>query len=108
MTDNGISNLIFESLNLHSIIVCDTSFGIKSIKALCSGIEDIAENFTCPLAAKKNSDRLAYKLQMLHMGGCKGKSIGMDLVEMTLSSYYIYLDSDCGSCSAIELKHWSL
>lgn len=71
VTDVGISNLICRCVKLHSILVCDTSFGINSILALCSA----STNFGASSAThfgKRHSNTLAYKLQTLHMGGCKG------------------------------------
>lgn len=71
VTDTGISNLICRCSKLHSILVCDTSFGINSIQALCSGITSFG-----PAASdleKRCSDTLAFKLQTLHIGGCMGE-----------------------------------
>ncbi|KAG8648659.1 hypothetical protein MANES_08G022900v8 [Manihot esculenta] len=70
ISDTGISNLICRCSKLHSILVCDTSFGINSIQALCSGITSFG-----PAASdleKRCSDTLAFKLQTLHIGGCMG------------------------------------
>lgn len=71
LTDFSISNLISRCRKLHSVVVCDTSFGKFSIQALC------ADNTTIrpPHCRDENWNLLALKLQMLHMGGCKGKSI---------------------------------
>ena len=38
VTDVGISNIICNCMKLHSIVVCDTTFGKNSVLALCSGI----------------------------------------------------------------------
>ena len=38
VTDVGISNLICKCMKLHSIVVCNTSFGKNSVLALCSGV----------------------------------------------------------------------
>ncbi|KAJ9181420.1 hypothetical protein P3X46_009553 [Hevea brasiliensis] len=83
VTDTGMSNLIRRCGKLHSILVCDTSFGINSIQALCSSITSFG-----PAASdfeKRCSDSLAFKLQTLHMGGCKGvneRSL-LDLISQT-------------------------
>ncbi|KAM7468286.1 hypothetical protein LguiB_015848 [Lonicera macranthoides] len=65
VTDAGIAALILKCVKLHSIVVCDTSFGQSSVRALCSTIGDF-------VGAPQNQGSLAYKLQTLHMGGCKG------------------------------------
>lgn len=67
LTDFSISNLISRCRKLHSVVVCDTSFGKFSIQALC------ADNTTIrpPHCRDENWNLLALKLQMLHMGGCK-------------------------------------
>ncbi|XP_059646730.1 BTB/POZ domain-containing protein FBL11 isoform X2 [Cornus florida] len=71
VTDAGISVLILRCLELHSIVVSDTSFGQNSILALCSTITNSAAQIE-----KKRSQTLAYKLQTLHMGGCNVFSAG--------------------------------
>ncbi|XP_059463633.1 BTB/POZ domain-containing protein FBL11 isoform X2 [Corylus avellana] len=70
LTDVGISNLLCKCMKLHSIVVCDTSFGIKSVLALCSGISDHDNHPAACVGLKHNS--LAFNLRKLHMGGCKG------------------------------------
>eukprot|EP00257_Ricinus_communis_P023709 XP_015583764.1 BTB/POZ domain-containing protein FBL11 isoform X2 [Ricinus communis] len=70
VTDTGISNLISRCAKLHSILVCDTSFGINSIQALCSTIPNFGSSVV--RLEKRCSDTLASKLQKLHMGGCIG------------------------------------
>ncbi|KAM7464270.1 hypothetical protein LguiA_032391 [Lonicera macranthoides] len=65
VTDAGIAALILKCVKLHSIVVCDTSFGQSSVRALCSTIGDF-------VGAPQNQGSLAYKLQTLHLGGCKG------------------------------------
>ncbi|WCJ34349.1 BTB/POZ domain-containing protein FBL11 [Euphorbia peplus] len=70
VTDIGISSLISDCLKLHSIVVCDTSFGIYSVQALCSLTSNIGpSDYEC---SKRCLSALAFKLQTLHMGGCKG------------------------------------
>lgn len=71
VTDVGISNLLCKCMKLHSIVVCDTSFGIKSVLALCSGISDHDNHPAARFGLKHYS--LAFNLQKLHMGGCKGE-----------------------------------
>ncbi|XP_062166562.1 BTB/POZ domain-containing protein FBL11 isoform X4 [Alnus glutinosa] len=70
VTDVGISNLLCKCMKLHSIVVCDTSFGIKSVLALCSSISDHDNDPAASFELTHNS--LAFNLQKLHMGGCKG------------------------------------
>ncbi|XP_037491020.1 BTB/POZ domain-containing protein FBL11 isoform X2 [Jatropha curcas] len=82
VTDMGISYLICRCIKLHSILVCDTSFGVNSIKALCSTITNFGP---AAYLEKRCSDTLAFKLQTLHMGGCKGvdeRSL-LDLISQT-------------------------
>lgn len=71
ITDNGIASLIDKCKNLHSLVVCLTSFGMHSIQALCSGRPDFS-NPKNSRFGEKHSVSLAPHLQMLHMGGCKG------------------------------------
>ncbi|XP_065855881.1 BTB/POZ domain-containing protein FBL11-like isoform X2 [Euphorbia lathyris] len=70
VSDIGISVLISGCLKLHSIVVCDTSFGIHSIQALCSPTSNIGPSDS--ESSKRCLSTLAFKLQTLHMGGCKG------------------------------------
>lgn len=69
VSDGGIAVVIHECVNLHSIVVCETSFGQNSITALCSCLRG------CDRLTSKgnNSMSLAHKLQKLHIGGCMGK-----------------------------------
>jgi hypothetical protein len=83
VTDVGISNLLCKCMKLHSIAVCDTSFGIKSVLALCSGISDHDNHPAAHVGLKDNS--LAFNLQKLHMGGCKGECCFFHLT-LTLSA----------------------
>ncbi|GKV37522.1 hypothetical protein SLEP1_g45547 [Rubroshorea leprosula] len=71
ITDNGIASFIHRCSNLHSIIVCLTSFGMNSIQALCSSDPSFSNSMTSHFG-KKYSFSLASNLQILHMGGCKG------------------------------------
>ncbi|CAI0407530.1 unnamed protein product [Linum tenue] len=70
VTDAGISDLLWRCAQLSSLLVCNTSFGLNSVSALCSSTitivassDSYTEQRDCPLACK---------LQALHMGGCKG------------------------------------
>uniref|UniRef100_A0A2P2LXB4 BTB/POZ domain-containing protein FBL11 isoform X5 n=1 Tax=Rhizophora mucronata TaxID=61149 RepID=A0A2P2LXB4_RHIMU len=69
ITDVGLSNLISSCVKLHSIIACDTSFGMNSIQALCSSIT--YSGSLDPHAEKRCLRTLACNLQILHVGGCK-------------------------------------
>ncbi|KAK3226776.1 hypothetical protein Dsin_006638 [Dipteronia sinensis] len=71
VTDISISNLILRCIKLHSIVVCDTSFGTNSIQALCSGISKLG-NSSASHFGDRHLDSLASSLQTLHMGRCKG------------------------------------
>ncbi|KAK4834351.1 hypothetical protein QYF36_021203 [Acer negundo] len=71
VTDISISNLILRCIKLHSILVCDTSFGMNSIQALCSGISKFG-NSSASHFGDRHLDSLASSLQTLHMGCCKG------------------------------------
>uniref|UniRef100_A0A2N9IEU6 BACK domain-containing protein n=1 Tax=Fagus sylvatica TaxID=28930 RepID=A0A2N9IEU6_FAGSY len=71
LCDVGISNLLCSCMKLHSIVVCDTSFGEKSVLALCSGISSNYGNYPATDFGRKHNS-LASNLQKLHIGGCKG------------------------------------
>ncbi|XP_058739076.1 BTB/POZ domain-containing protein FBL11 [Vicia villosa] len=73
VTDIGISDLIGRCKNLNSIVVCDTSFGINSVQALCPAISD-GGNFPSLHSRDDHLNSVAYNLQSLHMGGCIGIS----------------------------------
>lgn len=72
VSDGGFAVVILECVNLHSIVVCETSFGQNSIRALCSCIPG-CDRLTSSQTKGSNSTSLAHKLQKLHMGGCIGK-----------------------------------
>ncbi|GAY33217.1 hypothetical protein CUMW_006220 [Citrus unshiu] len=78
VTDVCISNLIQRCVKLQSIIVCDTSFGVYSIRALCSEVPYCNSSALC---GKRNFNTLASNLQMLHMACCYGVD-GMYLLEL--------------------------
>ncbi|XP_028079338.1 BTB/POZ domain-containing protein FBL11 isoform X3 [Camellia sinensis] len=71
VTDAGISILVLRCIKLHSLVVCDTSFGQNSILALTSGIPNL-NRFRTQQTDDNNAKSLAFKLQVLHMGGCNG------------------------------------
>ncbi|KAF4368234.1 hypothetical protein F8388_022867 [Cannabis sativa] len=60
LTDVGIC------LRLKSIILCHTSFGLNSVLALCSDFHGY-DNTTTQI-----SESLAFNIQTLHIGNCKG------------------------------------
>ncbi|KAJ8754075.1 hypothetical protein K2173_001973 [Erythroxylum novogranatense] len=70
VTDVGISNLVLTCHKLHSLMVCDTSFGINSVRALCSPIETCDSSIVH--SGKIYLHTLVRNLQILHIGGCKG------------------------------------
>lgn len=72
VTDIGISDLICRCKKLDSIVVCDTSFGMSSVQALCSAISD-GGNVCSLQSGDKHLSSVVSNLQMLHMGGCIGK-----------------------------------
>ncbi|KAK7337205.1 hypothetical protein VNO77_17768 [Canavalia gladiata] len=71
VTDIRISKLISRCRKLNSIVVCDTSFGINSVQALCSTISD-GGSFPSLHSRDKHSNSVVSNLETLHMGGCKG------------------------------------
>ncbi|PKI49307.1 hypothetical protein CRG98_030235 [Punica granatum] len=77
VSDAAICYLLWSSLHLHALIVCDTRFGNNSVKALCCCGRVMTGTLPYPPAGWKNSDWLACKLQILHMGGCKGVDPGL-------------------------------
>ncbi|KAL2509220.1 ubiquitin-protein ligase [Forsythia ovata] len=66
VTDNGISVIILKCKRLHSVLVCDTSFGNNSVLALCYGISGVEPQ------SENHSHTMASKCQTLHIGGCNG------------------------------------
>lgn len=72
VTDTGMSILIRKCIKLQSILVCDTSFGRDSIVALCCSIPNSSKCAAVDFG-NRPQDSVALKLQMLHLGGCKGK-----------------------------------
>ncbi|GMP84603.1 hypothetical protein CsSME_00038062 [Camellia sinensis var. sinensis] len=76
VTDAGISILVLRCIKLHSLVVCDTSFGQNSILALTSGIPNL-NRFPTQQIDDNNAKSLAFKLQVLHMGGCNAWGRGV-------------------------------
>lgn len=70
VTDVCVSNLIRRCIKLHSIIVCDTYFGVNSVRALCSEFPDGNSSAS---HGKRHFDSLASNLQTLHMSCCHGE-----------------------------------
>ncbi|KAG5582722.1 hypothetical protein H5410_053349 [Solanum commersonii] len=69
ITDSGISNLVLKCVELHSIFACDTSFGHNCVLSLCRNISRLD---AVAMKMADNTNSLAYQLQILHIGGCKG------------------------------------
>ena len=72
VTDVGISNITCNCMKLHSIVVCDTTFGKNSVLALCSGISSNYGNSSADDWGW-NCNSLISNLQKLHIGGCKSE-----------------------------------
>ncbi|XP_008241274.1 PREDICTED: BTB/POZ domain-containing protein FBL11 isoform X1 [Prunus mume] len=68
LTDVGIASLLRRCIKLHSVLVCDTSFGINSVLALCSSSSN---HIAVEQIENELLDSLALNLQILHMGSCK-------------------------------------
>lgn len=68
LTDVGIASLLRRCIKLHSLLVCDTSFGINSVLALCSSSSN---HIAVEQIENELLDSLALNLQILHMGSCK-------------------------------------
>ncbi|XP_075103269.1 BTB/POZ domain-containing protein FBL11-like isoform X1 [Nicotiana tabacum] len=71
ITDSGISVILLKCVGLHSIFACDTLFGHNCVLSLC---RDISRFDGVAIKMEKNTNSSAYKLQILHIGGCKGIS----------------------------------
>ncbi|XP_009627140.1 BTB/POZ domain-containing protein FBL11 isoform X2 [Nicotiana tomentosiformis] len=71
ITDSGISVILLKCVGLHSIFACDTLFGHNCVLSLC---RDISRFDGVAMKMEKNTNSSAYKLQILHIGGCKGIS----------------------------------
>uniref|UniRef100_A0A1D1XZ41 BTB/POZ domain-containing protein FBL11 n=1 Tax=Anthurium amnicola TaxID=1678845 RepID=A0A1D1XZ41_9ARAE len=71
VTDVGISKLIQECINIQSIIVSYTSFGMNSILVLCSEKEFPNTSFVVH-DNYEYSSTIAFRLRELHMDGCRG------------------------------------
>ena len=85
VTDVGISNLICNCTKLHSIVVCDTSFGKNSVLALCSGISSNYGNSSADDWGW-NCNSLISNLQKLHIGGCKSECYFLHIILSVKSS----------------------
>lgn len=72
VSDGGIAVIMVKCVKLHSIVVSDTSFGQISVASLCSSWLDI-DKLDALQTEEKTSRSLAYQLQKLHIGGCKGE-----------------------------------
>ncbi|CAN1761631.1 BTB/POZ domain-containing protein FBL11 [Linum perenne] len=72
VTDVGIANLICRCIQLSSLLVCDTSFSLNSVSALCSATGTLGASSAS--YHEKRDYPLTSKLQTLHLGGCKGVS----------------------------------
>ncbi|XP_027927088.1 BTB/POZ domain-containing protein FBL11 isoform X1 [Vigna unguiculata] len=83
VTDIGISDLISTCKKLNSIVVCDTSFGINAVQALCSAISDSGN--TSLHSRDKRLNSVVSNFETLHMGGCQGvsKSSLIELMSQT-------------------------
>ncbi|URE49019.1 BTB POZ domain-containing protein [Musa troglodytarum] len=70
VTDMGISKLISKCIHIKSLILSYTSFGKSSVGVLCSDLLSTS-NFTED-SNHKYSCTMAFRLQQLHIDGCKG------------------------------------
>ncbi|XP_019051481.1 PREDICTED: BTB/POZ domain-containing protein FBL11 isoform X3 [Nelumbo nucifera] len=73
VTDMGISKLICKSMKLHSLVVSDTYFGRNSTLVLCS--DSPLDGFPAMPCELNFSTSLAFRLQKLHIGGCKNVDV---------------------------------
>ncbi|KAG1369638.1 hypothetical protein COCNU_15G000040 [Cocos nucifera] len=71
VTDAGISKLLCKCFKILSLILSYTSFGINSILTLCSG-RVLPDGFPEIHHNHKYSNTMAFRLQQLDIGGCKG------------------------------------
>ncbi|KAJ6829585.1 BTB/POZ domain-containing protein FBL11 isoform X1 [Iris pallida] len=67
----GISKLICKCRNIHSLILSFTSFGRNSVMTLCS-IHTNLDSVHGVHHNHKYSDIMAFRLQQLHIDGCRG------------------------------------
>lgn len=70
LTDDGISTLLMNCTQIHSMIISYTCFGNHSVQTLCSF--ESSDNFTDH--KDESSHVMAFRLQELHLEGCKGVS----------------------------------
>ncbi|KAL5570633.1 hypothetical protein UlMin_027208 [Ulmus minor] len=66
LSDVGMARLIGRCVRLQAILVSHTSFGTNSVLALCSSLHGHVNSPAQLL------ESLAFNLQTLHIGGCKG------------------------------------
>lgn len=66
VTDDGISNLLLKCTKIHSMVLSYTSFGNLSIQTLCTANPPGHDN--------GHAHVMAFSMQELHLGGCKGKN----------------------------------
>ncbi|KAF8642194.1 hypothetical protein HU200_067457 [Digitaria exilis] len=64
VTDDGISNLLLKCTKIHSMVLSYTSFGNLSIQTLCTANPPGHDN--------GHAHVMAFSMQELHLGGCKG------------------------------------
>ncbi|CAN0879897.1 BTB/POZ domain-containing protein FBL11 [Linum grandiflorum] len=85
VTDIGIANLLCRCVHLNSLLVCDTSFSMNSVSALCSATGTLGASSAS--YHEKRDYPLTSKLQTLHFGGCKGVSEGslLELLSQTIA-----------------------
>jgi hypothetical protein len=68
LTDDGISNFLMKCTKIHSMVLSYTSFGNRSIQTLCT---------TNPDHNDGHAQVMAFNMQELHLGGCKGKQLSL-------------------------------
>ncbi|OVA03610.1 Leucine-rich repeat [Macleaya cordata] len=87
VTDVGISKLICKCANLQSLNVSDTYFGRISVLVLISDFPS-SDDFPGVCHGQKYSSSLAFRLQELHMGGCKSVD-ATSLLQLMCSTYLL-------------------
>lgn len=69
LTDHGISALLLKCTKIHSMVLSYTSFGNHSVRTLCTF--NPSDSF--PDHKDKCAHIMAFRMQELHLDGCKGK-----------------------------------